>query len=148
MAVAVTALIIKRRGMKEFIPVGLFASFTPISGARLRPPAIVAFSGKNRSGFKGYFRSGQFRGGSHYGHVLGEILPAAPGGKIGMGLYNHRGLNPGGVFDGEIHRCFCHTWEDMPGIIPICYGFFSWFIWYGFYLWINNGRREVDSFFK
>ncbi len=27
MAVAVTALIIKRRGMKEFIPVGLFASF-------------------------------------------------------------------------------------------------------------------------
>ncbi|GBF34735.1 hypothetical protein DCCM_3855 [Desulfocucumis palustris] len=148
MVIAVTALIIKRTGMKEFVPVGLFASFY----ANLW--CIVAAT-------------------YHLWHFPSRIITALEDISVPA---NFVVVPIMAMF--WVRYCPLRLREKLlwafiaTGVLTLTefllekysdvlmyqggynwyhsylLWFFSWFVWYGFHIWINNGRRDMDSLFK
>lgn len=148
MAVAVTALLIKHRGMKKYLPVGLFASFYANVWC---------------------FMAASF----HWWHFPSRIVPAVedisfPANMVVVPVMAMLWVR---YFPLRLREqiLWAVLWttgltgfefiiERYTGVLQYVNGydwyhsyvlwFFSWFIWYGFHLWLNDWRREVDSLFK
>lgn len=146
MAFAITLLVIKRKGMKQYVPVGLFASFY----ANLWCYPAAAF---------------------HWWHYPSRIVPeieiSLPANFVAVpimamfwvryfplrfreqafwAIFTTSGLT---AFELLIER-YTDVLEYHSGYDwyhSFVLWFFSWFIWYGFHLWLYNGRREFDSLF-
>jgi len=148
MALALTALILNWRGMKKYVPVGLFASFyanawcaVAISfkwweyHVRIVPamddisvpvnfvvvPVLAMF----------WVRYMPLR---LKEQLLWALIWTAPLTGVELLLERHTGVI-------KYHNGY--EWY-----FSFLLWYLSWFIWYWFHLWLNGGRREFDSLFR
>jgi len=149
MVVAITALILKWKGMKKFVAVGLFASFYAnlwcfIAAhyhlwnyhANVIVPAVTDFSLSANfvvvpiiAMFWVRYCPLRFKEMILWAFLCTTVLT---GGEVIIERFT------------EVLKY--HSGYDW--YYSYVLWFFSWFIWYGFHLWLNDWRRDLDSFFK
>lgn len=148
MAIAILLLVVKRKGMKKYIPVGLFASFY----ANLWCFVAVTY---------------------HLWDFHARIVPLVDDVSVPANfvvvpiiamfwvrycpltfkekiMWAFGATNALTGFELIIER-FTEVLKYHNGYdwyFSYVLWFFSWFIWYGFHVWLHDGRREMESLFK
>ncbi len=134
--IAIIALAIKWKGMKQFIPVGLFAS-------------LYANAVCHIAMHLGYWKYHAFIANLAVDCILTPIAAMfwvryAPRGALALIGWNLIWTSIIGVL--EFHAvhysnvlCYCRGYKWY---ILYLLWFISWFIWYGFHIWYNNGKEN------
>ncbi|MTI80978.1 MAG: competence protein [Firmicutes bacterium] len=148
-AVALLALLIKHQGMKNFIPVGMFASLYS---------NIACYIGK-------YFNLWEFPA-RLFSSTIEDIpitvnivlvpiiamfwiryAPLRLRGKI-MWAVLWSAVFSAVEFFIERYTELLQYYQGYQFYHSFLFWFISFFIWYGFHLWMNDGRRDFDSMFR
>ncbi|MFZ5631930.1 MAG: CBO0543 family protein [Bacillota bacterium] len=147
-AIAIAALTVKGKGMKKYVPVGLFASFYANAWCAVAatfdlwhyPSTIVP-------AFEHISVPANFIVVPVMAMFWVRYLPLRLTEQIAWAFLWTTGLT-GLEFTAERYTDLLQYGDGYKWYHSYILWFFSWFIWYGFHLWLNDGRREVDSLFK
>jgi len=148
MAFAILLLLIKWKGMKKFIPVGLFASFYA---------NIWCFIAMNLKWWDFPERiidkpddvslAANFIVVPVMAMFWVRYAPLTFREKI-MWAFAATSILTGFEFILERHTQVLKYSSGYDWYFSYVLWFVSWFIWYGFHIWLNNWRRDVESIFK
>lgn len=148
MAFALVLLAIKRKGMKKFMPVGLFASYyANLWCAVAATYQLWHFPSRIVPALEDISVPANFVVVPVMAMIWVRYCPLRLREKLWWAFLSTSILTFV-EFLLERHTDVLKYQGGYDWYHSYALWFASWFIWYGFHLWLNNGKREPDSFFK